>query len=98
MGTLPLPNHPLRSRGAAVERLSLRGGAISFKHRRTSHDAKHAPAARVQRLLAPEDYLRSIFTHESSSSSSRTFASLVRRMSGLSEMIDKLVKRVFWKL
>jgi len=53
MGTLPLPNHPLRSRGAAVERLSLRGGAISFKHRRTSHDAKHAPAARVQRFVGP---------------------------------------------
>jgi hypothetical protein len=33
----------------AVERLSSPGGAISFKLGRTNDDAKHAPAAPVQR-------------------------------------------------
>jgi hypothetical protein len=37
----------------AAQRLSSRGGAISIKHRRISHDAKHAPAARVQRSVMP---------------------------------------------
>jgi hypothetical protein len=35
----------------SAERWSSRGRAISFKHRRTSHHAKHATAARVQRFV-----------------------------------------------
>src|SRR3954471_20887583 len=35
----------------AAERLSSRGRANSFQPRRTSHDAKHAPAAPVQRFV-----------------------------------------------
>jgi hypothetical protein len=41
----------------ATQRLSGRGGAISVTHSRTSHDEKHAPAARVQRFVMLRRYL-----------------------------------------
>jgi len=37
----------------SAQRWSWRGGANSIKHRRTSHHAKQAPAARVQRFVGP---------------------------------------------